>query len=177
MRYLDLKTTLGAGILTKVDRASMAVALEVRPVFLHRELLALARTHSGPPSCDRTEAKTLLRGRYGPGCPRAAIDRPKMGFAMPLGRWLAGLSAVRRAAADRPAAGVLDPAAVTRLALPTTAGVRPPPNCTQSRSSTTGWRGGLDEHYERQGGDMKVGFVGLGKLGMPVALALDNRGT
>ena len=42
MRYLDFKLTLGAGILTKLDRASMAVSLETRPVFLNRRLLDLA---------------------------------------------------------------------------------------------------------------------------------------
>jgi hypothetical protein len=43
MRYLDLKLTLAGDILVKVDRASMAVSLEVRPVYLHRDLVALAR--------------------------------------------------------------------------------------------------------------------------------------
>ena len=42
MRYLDVKLTLGAGILTKLDRASMAVSLETRPVFLNRRVLDLA---------------------------------------------------------------------------------------------------------------------------------------
>jgi asparagine synthase (glutamine-hydrolysing) len=115
MRYLDLKTTLGAGILTKVDRASMAVALEVRPVFLHRELLSLAGRVPPALLSTGTEAKALLRSAVRPWLPADAIDRPKMGFAMPLGRWLAGLSAYGELATDRPAAGVLDPAAVMRL--------------------------------------------------------------
>jgi asparagine synthase (glutamine-hydrolysing) len=115
MRYLDLKTTLGAGILTKVDRASMAVALEVRPVFLHRDVLSLAGRV--PPGLLSTgsEAKALLRRAVRPWLPAAALDRPKMGFAMPLGRWLGGLHSFGALAEGRPAATVLDPAAVARL--------------------------------------------------------------
>jgi asparagine synthase (glutamine-hydrolysing) len=115
MRYLDLKTTLGAGILTKVDRASMAVALEVRPVFLHRDVLSLAGRV--PPGLLSTgsEAKALLRRAVRPWLPAEAVDRPKMGFAMPLGRWLGGLRSFGELAEDRPAASVIDPAAVARL--------------------------------------------------------------
>ena len=113
MRYLDLKTTLGAGILTKVDRASMAVALEVRPVFLHRDVLSLAGRI--PPGLLSTgsEAKALLRRAVRPWLPAEAIDRPKMGFAMPLGRWLGRIC--RRSArwpTTGRAASVIDPAAV-----------------------------------------------------------------
>ena len=115
MRYLDVKTTLGAGILTKVDRASMAVALEVRPVFLHRDVLSLAgRVPAGLLSTG-SEAKALLRRAVRPWLPDAAIDRRKMGFAMPLGRWLDELPSFGALSADRPAAGLLDPAAVAVL--------------------------------------------------------------
>ena len=115
MRYLDVKTTLGAGILTKVDRASMAVALEVRPVFLHRDVLSLAgRVPAGLLSTG-SEAKALLRRAVRPWLPAAAIDRPKMGFAMPLGRWLGELPSFGALSADRPAAGLIDPAAVAHL--------------------------------------------------------------
>jgi len=115
MRYLDFKTTLGSGILTKVDRASMAVALEVRPVFLHRDVLSLAGRV--PPGLLSTgaEAKALLRRAVRPWLPAEAIDRPKMGFAMPLGRWLGGLQSFGALAEDRPAATILDPAAVARI--------------------------------------------------------------
>jgi asparagine synthase (glutamine-hydrolysing) len=115
MRYLDLKTTLGAGILTKVDRASMAVALEVRPVFLHRDVLALAGRIPAALLSTGGEAKALLRRAVRPWLPAGAIDRKKMGFAMPLGRWLGSLTSFGALADDRPAAGVLDPSAVARL--------------------------------------------------------------
>jgi asparagine synthase (glutamine-hydrolysing) len=116
MRYVDLKTTLGAGILTKVDRASMAVALEVRPVFLHRDVLALAGRIPAALLSTGGEAKALLRRAVRPWLPEAALDRPKMGFAMPLGRWLTrGLGSFGTLAEGRPAAAVIDRSAVGRL--------------------------------------------------------------
>jgi asparagine synthase (glutamine-hydrolysing) len=90
MRYLDIKTTLGAGILTKVDRASMAVSLEVRPVFLHRDVLDLARRIPGRLLATGREAKTLLKRAVEPWLPSGIVTRPKMGFGMPLGTWLRG---------------------------------------------------------------------------------------
>jgi asparagine synthetase B (glutamine-hydrolysing) len=88
MRYVDLKLTLAGDILVKVDRASMAVALEVRPVYLHRDVLALAGRI--PPSrlADGREAKKALRSALRSWLPGSILDRPKAGFAMPLGHWL-----------------------------------------------------------------------------------------
>jgi asparagine synthase (glutamine-hydrolysing) len=101
MRYLDFKLTLGGGILTKVDRASMAVSLEVRPVLLHPRMLALAARIPPERLASRQEAKTVLKSAVRPWLPRAIVDRPKMGFAAPLGSWLGGelaplLESVRR---------------------------------------------------------------------------------
>jgi asparagine synthase (glutamine-hydrolysing) len=90
MRYLDFKLTLGSGILTKVDRASMAVSLEVRPVYLHRDLLALAGRIPGPLLADGRETKKVLKAAFAPWLPHDLLHRPKMGFAMPLGSWLRG---------------------------------------------------------------------------------------
>lgn len=90
MRYLDLKLTLGAGILTKVDRAAMAVSLETRPVYLNRRILELAGRIPARLLADGTEAKKVLRRAFRPWLPPSILDRPKMGFAMPLGRWLRG---------------------------------------------------------------------------------------
>lgn len=90
MRYLDLKLTLAGGILVKVDRASMAVALEARPVYLNRALIDLAARI--PPSClvDRHSSKKLLTGALAAWLPDSVLRRPKQGFAMPPGSWLAG---------------------------------------------------------------------------------------
>jgi len=88
MRYLDFKLTLGAGILTKVDRASMAVSLEVRPVYLHPTLLSLAGRIPPERLVDRSTTKKELKSALSPWLPSAVLYRPKAGFAMPLGRWL-----------------------------------------------------------------------------------------
>lgn len=90
MRYLDVKLTLGAGILTKVDRASMAVSLETRPVFLHRRLLDLAGRVPPDLLADRAEPKKLLRAAVREWLPSSVLDRPKQGFAMPLESWFRG---------------------------------------------------------------------------------------
>lgn len=90
MRYLDFKLTLGAGILTKLDRASMAVSLETRPVFLNRRLLDLAGRIPPVLLADRAEAKKVLRTAMRQWLPSSILDRPKQGFAMPLGRWFRG---------------------------------------------------------------------------------------
>jgi asparagine synthase (glutamine-hydrolysing) len=88
LRYIDFKHTLPGDILVKVDRACMAVALEVRPVYLHRDVLALAGRI--PPSrlADGREAKKALRSALRSWLPGSILDRPKAGFAMPLGHWL-----------------------------------------------------------------------------------------
>jgi asparagine synthase (glutamine-hydrolysing) len=74
-------------LLRKTDTASMAVALEVRCPFLSRELAAAA-WHT-PPNVlmPRGERKGLLRAVARKFIPASIIDRPKQGFAIPLGDW------------------------------------------------------------------------------------------
>jgi asparagine synthase (glutamine-hydrolysing) len=74
-------------LLRKTDTASMAVALEVRCPFLSRELSAAA-WHT-PPNVlmPRGERKGLLRAVARKFIPASIIDRPKQGFAIPLGDW------------------------------------------------------------------------------------------
>lgn len=88
MRYLDLKLTLAAGILVKVDRASMAVALEVRPVFLHHALLSLAGRIPPERLAGPRRAKHALKQALEPWLPKDLLYRKKMGFALPLPGWL-----------------------------------------------------------------------------------------
>lgn len=117
-RYLDLKLTLAGGILVKVDRASMAVSLEVRPVYLHPSVLALAGRIPPERLATRTEAKKALKDALRPWLPDALLYRPKAGFAMPLGSWLRGElreNGTARPAAD-PLAEIIDPRFVARLA-------------------------------------------------------------
>ena len=88
MQYLDTLTYLPDDILTKVDRASMAHALEVRvPLLDHRVVEASwrlafdAKLHNGT-------GKRLLRNLLAKRFPERFFDRPKMGFGVPLDRWL-----------------------------------------------------------------------------------------
>src|SRR5207237_283629 len=71
----------------KVDRASMAVSLEVRPVYLHREMLALAGRIPARLLADRRETKKALKSALRSWLPGSILDRRKMGFAMPFGKW------------------------------------------------------------------------------------------
>ena len=118
MRYLDLKLTLGAGILTKVDRSSMAVALEVRPVYLHRAMLDLAGRIPARLLADRSDAKKVLRRAFRPWLPNEVLERPKQGFAMPLGAWLRGELRSRLAlrVQNRPVAALYSADALRALA-------------------------------------------------------------
>lgn len=75
-------------LLRKTDTASMAVALEVRCPFLSRELAAAA-WHTPPHVLmPRGERKGLLRAVARKFIPSAIVDRPKQGFAIPVGDWL-----------------------------------------------------------------------------------------
>lgn len=87
---LDLVSYLPEDVLTKVDRASMAVSLEVRaPLLDHRVVelalaMPLALKRHGPAQ------KVCLRSMLYARVPQALVDRPKMGFSVPLERWLRG---------------------------------------------------------------------------------------
>jgi asparagine synthase (glutamine-hydrolysing) len=88
MRYLDLKLTLAGDILVKVDRASMAVSLEVRPVYLHKDILELAARIPPHLLADRRHCKEALKRALKPWLPDSILYRRKQGFAMPLKNWI-----------------------------------------------------------------------------------------
>jgi asparagine synthase (glutamine-hydrolysing) len=90
MQVLDMLLYLPTDILTKVDRASMAVSLESRVPFLDPDLIAFALSLPLHMKIRGGKGKWLLREVLYRHVPRELIERPKMGFAIPLDAWLRG---------------------------------------------------------------------------------------
>ncbi|HPC82397.1 MAG TPA: asparagine synthase (glutamine-hydrolyzing) [Thermoanaerobaculaceae bacterium] len=88
MMALDLGQYLPDDILVKVDRASMAVALETRGPLLDHRVVELCWRFPLACKTDGVTGKRLLRRVLGRHLPRPLWDRPKMGFGMPFGEWL-----------------------------------------------------------------------------------------
>lgn len=90
LMLLDSLTYLPDDILTKVDRASMAASLEVRVPFLAREVIDFAWGVPIGLKIRESEGKWVLRQLVDRHVPRHLMERPKMGFGIPLGDWLRG---------------------------------------------------------------------------------------
>ena len=119
MQFLDTITYLPDDILAKVDRATMAIGLEARVPLIDHRVVEFA--WSLPPALKGATGpgKRLLRQVLYRHVPPALVERPKMGFGVPLGAWLAG--PVREwseslIGADRlRREGIFDPAPIRRI--------------------------------------------------------------
>src|SRR5262245_17706101 len=116
---VDVQSYLPGDILTKVDRASMAVSLEARVPLLDHEVVEFALSLPANLTMRDGRGKWLLRKAIDGLVPRSVLERPKQGFGLPLRDWFRRelrhrIDALLRA--DSPIYGFADLAAVRRVA-------------------------------------------------------------
>ncbi|MBA3037209.1 MAG: asparagine synthase (glutamine-hydrolyzing), partial [Desulfobacterium sp.] len=90
IQYLDIKTYLCDDILTKVDRASMAVSLEVRCPILDHEFMEYVAKIPSKMKLQGTEGKVIFKKAFKRYLPDDILYRKKMGFGVPILEWLRG---------------------------------------------------------------------------------------
>ncbi|HEY9383732.1 MAG TPA: asparagine synthase (glutamine-hydrolyzing), partial [Gemmatimonadales bacterium] len=105
LMLVDQSTYLPGDILTKVDRASMAVSLEARVPLLDHELADFANGISADLKIQGGRGKLLFKQAIEGIVPPEVLTKPKQGFAIPLAEWFRGplrprLEAIRRADAE-----------------------------------------------------------------------------
>jgi len=87
IQYVDIKTYLTDDILTKVDRASMAVSLEVRAPMLDHKFMECVASMPSNLKLRSGTGKYILKKALEPMLPQNILYRPKQGFAVPLDVW------------------------------------------------------------------------------------------
>ncbi len=119
LQYSDAMTYLQGDILTKVDIATMANSLEGRSPLLDHELVEWALRLPDAIGPHRSEGKLVLKTLARKYLPASVIDRPKMGFGIPIDDWFAGElqplareTLLSQRARER---GLFDPVQVERL--------------------------------------------------------------
>ena len=88
--YFEATSKLSGDMLVKVDRMSMAVSLEVRSPMLDHELADIAASIPHAYKIRNGQGKYILIRALGDRLPEKLLNRPKMGFAIPLSGWLRG---------------------------------------------------------------------------------------
>jgi asparagine synthase (glutamine-hydrolysing) len=90
MQLVDINTWLAGDILVKADRMTMAHSLELRVPFLDREVMAVAARLAREEKIGQGTTKLALRTAMSEVLPKAAAERAKLGFPVPVGHWLRG---------------------------------------------------------------------------------------
>jgi asparagine synthase (glutamine-hydrolysing) len=127
MLAADVATVLPDDFLVKVDRASMANGLEVRPPLLDHELLELAARIPSRWKIQGKDTKHIFKRAYESSLPASVLHRPKHGFELPIDGWLRGpLCEVFESSVLRPGAvvaGLIDQVVARQLARAHQAGI------------------------------------------------------
>jgi asparagine synthase (glutamine-hydrolysing) len=108
MLAADVGTYLPADLLVKMDIATMAYSVEARSPFLDHHLMEFAASLPANQKLRGTTGKHLLKAAMRGVVPDEILDRPKMGFGVPLGRWF------REDLRHLPSEVLLDPRSIQR---------------------------------------------------------------